>query len=138
VDCSGDLHIDEHHTIEDVALALGQALREALGDKRGIQRYGFLLPMDEADVEVTIDLGGRPFLVFEGVFARDRVGELPTELVPHFFRSLAETLGAALHIRVRGENTHHMIEVCFKGVARALRQAIARQGEALPTTKGML
>jgi imidazoleglycerol-phosphate dehydratase/histidinol-phosphatase len=138
VDCSGDLHIDEHHTIEDVALALGQALREALGDKRGIQRYGFLLPMDEADVEVTIDLGGRPFLVFEGVFARDRVGELPTELVPHFFRSLAETLGAALHIRVRGENTHHMIEVCIKGVARALRQAIARQGEALPTTKGML
>lgn len=138
VECSGDLHIDEHHTVEDVALALGQALREALGDKRGIQRYGFLLPMDEADVEVSIDLGGRPFLVFEGEFPRDRVGELPAELVPHFFRSLAETLGAAIHIRVRGENAHHMIEVCFKGVARALRQAIQRRGDELPTTKGQL
>ena len=138
VQCAGDLHIDEHHTVEDVALALGQALKEALGDKRGIQRYGFLLPMDEADVEVSIDLGGRPYLVFEGEFPRDRVGELPTELVPHFFRSLAETLGAAIHIRVRGENAHHMVEVCFKGVARALRQAIERRGEELPTTKGLL
>jgi imidazoleglycerol-phosphate dehydratase/histidinol-phosphatase len=138
VHCTGDLHIDEHHTVEDVALAIGQALREALGDKRGIRRYGFLLPMDEADVEVSIDLGGRPFLVFEGVFPRDRVGELPTELVPHFFRSLAEALGAAIHIRVRGDNAHHMVEVCFKGVARALRQAIERRGEQLPTTKGQL
>jgi imidazoleglycerol-phosphate dehydratase/histidinol-phosphatase len=138
VQCTGDLHIDEHHTVEDVALALGQALREALGDKRGIQRYGFLLPMDEADAEVSIDLGGRPFLVFEGQFPRERVGELPTELVPHFFRSLAETLGAAIHVRVRGENAHHMIEVCFKGVARALRQAIQRRGDELPTTKGQL
>jgi imidazoleglycerol-phosphate dehydratase/histidinol-phosphatase len=138
VQCTGDLHIDEHHTVEDVALTLGQALREALGDKRGIQRYGFLLPMDEADAEVSIDLGGRPFLVFEAKFARDRVGELPTELVPHFFRSLAETLGAAIHVRVRGENTHHMVEVSFKAVARALRQALKRQGEDLPTTKGTL
>jgi len=138
VECSGDLHIDEHHTVEDVALALGQALREALGDKRGIQRYGFLLPMDEADAEVSIDLGGRPFIVFEGVFPREQVGGLPSELVPHFFRSLAETLGAAIHIRVRGENAHHMIEVCFKGVARALRQAIKREGDDLPTTKGRL
>jgi imidazoleglycerol-phosphate dehydratase/histidinol-phosphatase len=138
VQCAGDLHIDEHHTVEDVALALGQALREALGDKRGIQRYGFLLPMDEADVEVSIDLGGRPYIVFDGEFPRERVGELPTELVPHFFRSLAETLGAAIHIRVRGENAHHMVEVCFKGVARALRQAIERRGEVLPTTKGQL
>ncbi len=138
VQCRGDLHIDEHHTVEDVALTLGQALREALGDKRGIQRYGFLLPMDEADAEVSIDLGGRPFLVFEGEFGRERVGDLPTELVPHFFRSLAETLGAAIHIRVRGENAHHMIEVAFKGVARALRQALVRRGEELPTTKGQL
>jgi imidazoleglycerol-phosphate dehydratase / histidinol-phosphatase len=138
VHCSGDLHIDEHHTVEDVALALGQALRQALGDKRGIQRYGFLLPMDEADAEVSIDLGGRPFLVFEAKFPRDRVGELPTELVPHFFRSLAETLGAAIHVRVRGENAHHMVEVTFKGVARALRQALARSGDVLPTTKGQL
>jgi imidazoleglycerol-phosphate dehydratase/histidinol-phosphatase len=136
VQCTGDLHIDEHHTVEDVALALGEALRKALGDKRGIQRYGFLLPMDEADVEVSIDLGGRPFLVFEGAFPRERVGELPTELVPHFFRSLAETLGAAIHIRVRGENAHHMVEVCFKGVARALRAGVARRGDELPSTKG--
>jgi imidazoleglycerol-phosphate dehydratase/histidinol-phosphatase len=136
--CTGDLHIDEHHTIEDVALTLGQALREALGDKRGIRRYGFLLPMDEADAEVSVDLGGRPYLVFEGTFPREQVGGLPTELVPHFFRSLAETLGAAIHVRVRGENTHHMIEVCFKAVARALRQAFRREGHTLPTTKGRL
>ena len=138
VQCAGDLHIDEHHTVEDVALTLGQALREALGDKRGIQRYGFLLPMDEADAEVSVDLGGRPFLVFEAKFGRDVVGDLPTELVPHFFRSLAETLGAAIHVRVRGENTHHMVEVCFKAVARALRQAFKREGDELPTTKGTL
>ncbi len=138
VECKGDLGVDEHHTVEDVALALGQALREALGDKRGIQRYGFLLPMDEADAEVSVDLGGRPFLVFEGAFARDRVGDLPTELVPHFFRSLAETLGAAIHVRVRGENTHHMVEVTFKAVARSLRQAFVRRGDELPTTKGQL
>jgi imidazoleglycerol-phosphate dehydratase/histidinol-phosphatase len=138
VTCTGDLYIDEHHTVEDVALALGQALREALGDKRGIGRYGFLLPMDEADVEVSVDLGGRPFLVFEAAFPRERVGDLPTELVPHFFRSLAETLGAAIHVRVRGENTHHMVEVSFKGVARALRQAFVRRGDVLPTTKGQL
>jgi imidazoleglycerol-phosphate dehydratase/histidinol-phosphatase len=138
VDCRGDLHIDEHHTVEDVALALGQALREALGDKRGIQRYGFLLPMDEADAEVSVDLGGRPFMLFEGAFPREQVGGLPTELVPHFFRSLAETLGAAIHVRVRGENTHHMIEACFKAVARALRAAFRREGDELPTTKGNL
>jgi imidazoleglycerol-phosphate dehydratase/histidinol-phosphatase len=138
VACTGDLHIDEHHTVEDVALTLGQALRQALGDKRGIQRYGFLLPMDESDAEVSVDLGGRPFLVFEAQFARDRVGDLPTELVPHFFRSLAETLGAAIHIRVRGQNTHHMVEVCFKAVARAFRQAFKREGDELPTTKGQL
>jgi imidazoleglycerol-phosphate dehydratase/histidinol-phosphatase len=138
VECSGDLHIDEHHTVEDVALTIGQALRQALGDKRGIQRYGFLLPMDEADAEVSIDLGGRPYLVFEAKFERDRVGDLPTELVPHFFRSLAETLGAAIHVRVRGDNTHHMVEVTFKAVARALRQAFKRQGDELPSTKGQL
>ncbi len=138
VECRGDLQIDEHHTVEDVALTLGQALREALGDKRGIQRYGFLLPMDEADAEVSIDLGGRPYLVFEADFPRERVGELPTELVPHFFRSLAETLRAAVHVRVRGDNAHHMVEACFKGVARTLRQAIVRHGEQLPTTKGQL
>jgi len=136
--CSGDLHIDEHHTIEDCALALGTALREALGDKRGIARYGFLLAMDEAEAQVALDISGRPFFVWEGHFNRERVGELPTELVPHFFRSLAETLGAALHISVRGENSHHMIESCFKGVGRSLRQAIRLEGSELPSTKGKL
>lgn len=136
--CSGDLHIDEHHTVEDCALALGQALKTALGDKRGIHRYGFLLPMDEALAQVAIDLSGRPYLVFEGKFGRDSVGQLPTELVPHFFRSLAETLGAAINIKVSGENTHHMIEACFKGVGRALRQAIRVTDMELPSTKGTL
>jgi len=94
--------------------------------------------MDEAQARVGIDLGGRPYAVFEGSFPRDRVGELPTELVPHFFRSLAESLGAAIHIQVEGDNAHHMVEACFKGVARSLRQAFIREGAELPTTKGML
>jgi imidazoleglycerol-phosphate dehydratase/histidinol-phosphatase len=138
LECRGDLHIDEHHTVEDCGLALGAALREALGDKQGIARYGFLLPMDEAEAEIAIDLSGRPYFVWDGRFERERVGEMPTELVPHFFRSLAETLGASIHIRVRGENTHHMIEACFKGVGRSLRQAIRREGVELPSTKGVL
>jgi len=136
--CSGDLGVDEHHTVEDCALALGAALREALGDKRGIARYGFLLAMDEAEAQVALDLSGRAFFVWEGKFNRERVGELPTELVPHFFRSLSESLGAALHLSVRGENSHHMIESCFKGVGRSLRQAIRLEGTELPSTKGML
>ncbi len=136
--CNGDLQIDEHHTVEDCALTLGAALREALGDKRGIARYGFLLAMDEAQAQVALDLSGRPYFVWEGTFNRERVGELPTELVPHFFRSLAQSLGAALHITVRGENSHHMIESCFKGVGRSLRQAIRLDGEAIPSSKGML
>ena len=136
--CKGDLHIDEHHTVEDCALALGQALKQALGDKRGIHRYGFLLPMDEALAQVAIDLSGRPYFVFEGKFGRDSVGQLPTELVPHFFRSLAETLGAAINIKVNGENTHHMIEACFKGVGRTLRQAFRITDTELPSTKGTL
>ena len=135
---AGDLHIDEHHTVEDCALALGQALREALGDKNGIARYGFLLAMDEAQAEVALDLSGRPYFVWEGRFGRERIGDLPTELVPHFFRSLAETLGAALHVRVRGENAHHMVESCFKGVGRSLRQAVRLEGIDLPSTKGVL
>jgi imidazoleglycerol-phosphate dehydratase/histidinol-phosphatase len=134
----GDLHVDEHHTVEDAGLTLGEALRCALGDKLGIARYGFLLPMDEAEAQVAIDLSGRPYFLFEGRFGREAVGGLPTELVPHFFRSLSETLGAALHLAVRGENAHHMIEACFKGVGRALRQAFARAGDELPTTKGVL
>jgi imidazoleglycerol-phosphate dehydratase / histidinol-phosphatase len=136
--CRGDLDIDEHHTVEDCALALGEALRRALGSKAGIGRYGFLLPMDEAEARVAIDLSGRAFAQFSGRFPRETVGALPTELVPHFFRSLAEALGAAIHVSVTGENTHHMIEACFKGVGRALRQALRREGTELPSTKGTL
>jgi imidazoleglycerol-phosphate dehydratase/histidinol-phosphatase len=136
--CEGDLHIDEHHTVEDSALALGQALREALGDKRGIGRYGFTLPMDESLVSAALDFSGRPYLVFDGSFARERVGELPTELVPHFFRSLCESAGLNLNLQVRGDNDHHKVEACFKATARALRQAIRREGSELPSTKGRL
>ncbi|HET6806327.1 MAG TPA: bifunctional histidinol-phosphatase/imidazoleglycerol-phosphate dehydratase HisB [Frateuria sp.] len=136
--CAGDTQVDEHHTVEDCALALGQALRQALGDKRGIGRYGFTLPMDESLASAALDLSGRPWFVFEGQFPRERVGDLPTELVVHFFRSLCETLGANLHLSVRGDNAHHMVEACFKAVARALRQAIRREGSELPSTKGAL
>lgn len=136
--CKGDLEIDEHHTVEDCALALGQALRRALGAKVGIARYGFLLPMDEARAQVAIDLSGRAFAQFSGRFNREAVGGLPTELVPHFFRSLAESLGAAVHISVTGENSHHMVEGCFKSVGRALRQALRRESDELPSTKGVL
>jgi imidazoleglycerol-phosphate dehydratase/histidinol-phosphatase len=136
--CRGDLHIDEHHTVEDCALTLGEALRLALADKAGIGRYGFLLAMDESSAQVAVDLSGRPYFVFEGSFGRDQVGTLPTELVSHFFRSLAHSLGAALQLTVRGQNTHHMIEACFKGVGRALRPALRREGHDLPSTKGTL
>ena len=136
--CKGDLEVDEHHTVEDVALALGQALKEALGDKRGIGRFGFVLPMDETQAQVAIDLGGRPYLVFEGEFPRAEVGGLATELVPHFFRSLGDTLGASIQLSVTGENTHHMVEACFKSTGRALRAALERKGSDLPSTKGTL
>jgi imidazoleglycerol-phosphate dehydratase/histidinol-phosphatase len=138
LECKGDLHIDEHHTIEDSALALGQALRAALGDKRGIGRYGFVLPMDESLATAALDFSGRPYFVFEGGFARERVGDVPTELVPHFFRSLCESAGLNLNLNVSGDNDHHKVEACFKAVARALRQAIRREGHGLPSTKGSL
>ncbi|RZA15599.1 MAG: bifunctional histidinol-phosphatase/imidazoleglycerol-phosphate dehydratase HisB [Lysobacteraceae bacterium] len=138
VDATGDLHIDEHHTIEDTGLALGQALREALGDKRGIGRYGFVLPMDETLAQAALDFSGRPYFVFEGEFRRERVGDMPTELVPHFFRSLCDAAGLNLNLKVAGENDHHKVEACFKALARALRQAVRQEGSDLPSTKGML
>lgn len=138
LECSGDLEIDEHHTVEDCALALGQALDRALGERRGIGRYGFVLPMDESLAQVAVDLSGRPVIEFEADFPRDRVGELSTEMVRHFFASLSQSLGAALHLRVHGENTHHMIEGLFKGAGRALRPALERHGTQLPSTKGLL
>jgi len=136
--CRGDLEIDAHHTIEDTALAFGSALKKALGNKAGIGRYGFVMPMDETQARVAIDLSGRPAAVFNGEFPTDHVGEFPVEMCPHFFESLAQTLSAAIHIDVEGENSHHIIEACFKGVGRALRPAFARAGTDIPSTKGVL
>ena len=138
IECDGDLHIDPHHSVEDCAIALGQAIRLALGDKRGIGRYGFFLPMDESQVKVALDFGGRFYLDFKADFPESHVGDLPTDMVPHLFYSLAENMQANLHIAVSGENTHHMVEACFKGFGRALRQAIRREGDEMPSTKGSL
>ena len=138
IECDGDLHIDAHHSVEDCAIALGQAIRQALGDKRGIGRYGFFLPMDESLVKVALDFGGRFYLDFKADFPESHVGDLPTDMVPHVFYSLAENMQANLHIAVTGENTHHMVEACFKGFGRALRQAIRRDGDEMPSTKGSL
>lgn len=134
----GDLHIDDHHTVEDTAIVLGEAIRKALGVKRGIARYGFLLPMDEALAQVSIDLCGRNYFVFNGQITRERIGDISTELIPHFFRSLSESLKATIHIDVKGENTHHMIESMFKAFGRSLRQAIAITDNDIPSTKGLL
>jgi imidazoleglycerol-phosphate dehydratase/histidinol-phosphatase len=135
---NGDLHIDEHHTVEDVGLALGAGLKEALGDKVGIGRYGFTLPMDETLASAAVDLSGRAHFKFSGKFPREAVGGLPTEMVPHFFRSLSDALGATLHLSVKGANAHHMVEACFKAVGRALRPAFKLGGGGLPSTKGAL
>lgn len=136
--CEGDLHIDAHHTVEDTALAFGSALKQALGNKAGIGRYGYVIPMDETQAQVAIDLSGRPAAVFRGEFPTDHVGDFPVEMCPHFFESLAQTLGAAIHIDVNGDNSHHMIEACFKAVGRALRPALAVSGSDIPSTKGTL
>lgn len=136
--CKGDLEIDAHHTVEDCALALGTALKQALGDKAGIGRFGFVMPMDETQARVAVDLSGRPAMTFKGEFPTDHVGAFPAEMCPHVFESLSQTLGAAIQIDVEGENTHHMIEASFKGVARALRPAFARSGTDIASTKGVI
>lgn len=141
ISCQGDLHIDEHHTIEDVGIALGEALSKAIGDKKGMERFGFVLPMDETQARIAMDLSGRPFLVFKGKFKREYVGNLPTEMVEHFFYSLAMNLKATLHIQVKGDNDHHKVEACFKGFARCLRSALERNARVLnqiPSSKGTL
>jgi imidazoleglycerol-phosphate dehydratase/histidinol-phosphatase len=137
----GDLHIDEHHTVEDVGIALGEAINNALGDKRGISRYGFLLPMDDSITECAIDLGGRPYLSFSCKFKRENVGEFPTELIKEFFRALSFGLRANIYIKTRGENDHHKIESMFKAFARSLNEALKfdpRNEKGLPSTKGVL
>ena len=136
--CEGDLHTDPHHTIEDSAIALGQALKLALGERRGIARYGFVLPMDEANAAVSIDLSGRPYPVFDGTFATPFIGDYRTDLTAHVFRSLAEHLGAAIHVTVTGDDDHHKTEAVYKAFGRALRQAIRVEGDAIPSTKGVL
>jgi imidazoleglycerol phosphate dehydratase HisB len=142
VEAKGDLRVDEHHTVEDVGLALGDALSKALGERRGIRRYGFLLPMDESLAQVALDLGGRPYLVFQASFERERVGELPTELVVDFFKAMSDALKANVHVQIHyGRNDHHKIEAIFKAFGRALRMAIEddpRLGGGVPSTKGVI
>ena len=136
----GDLHVDEHHLVEDTALVLGQAVREALGDMAGVQRYGFVLPMDESLARVAVDFCGRSTLVWKAKFLREKIGDMPTELFQHFFKSFAETAHCALHIKVKGKNEHHKIEAVFKAFGRALRQAVRREANngEIPSTKGVL
>lgn len=135
----GDLEIDEHHTIEDSAIALGKAFKQALGDKRGIERYGFLLPMDEALVQCAIDFSDRAYFIYEGKFEREYVGDFPTEMFEHWMKSFSEHAGMNLNLKIiDGNNTHHMIEASFKALAKCIKQAVAVTGTELPSTKGVL
>ncbi len=139
VDVKGDLEIDEHHTIEDVALTLGDAFLKALGSKKGIERYGFLLPMDECLAQVGIDFGGRPWLVWEATFKREMIGEMPTEMFMHFFKSFTDTAKCNLNIKAEGENEHHKIEAIFKAFAKAIKMAVSKTDNySIPSTKGTL
>lgn len=140
IDVKGDLHIDEHHTVEDTALALGMAFRQALGSKVGLERYGFCLPMDDALARVALDFGGRPWLVWKAKFKREKIGSLPCELFEHFFKSFADSALANLNIKAKGKNEHHKIESIFKAFARSLKMACKRSAESnyLPSTKGVL
>ncbi|MEJ7610579.1 MAG: bifunctional histidinol-phosphatase/imidazoleglycerol-phosphate dehydratase HisB [Ferruginibacter sp.] len=140
IECKGDLHIDEHHSIEDVGIALGEAVAKALGDKRGIERYGFLLPMDDCLAQVAIDFGGRNWIVWEAEFKREKIGEMPTEMFFHFFKSFSDATKCNLNIKAEGENEHHKIEAIFKAFAKAVKMAAKRDinNNSLPSTKGIL
>lgn len=140
IQCNGDLHIDEHHSIEDTGIALGEAMAQALGNKRGIERYGFLLPMDDCLAQVGIDFGGRNWIVWEAEFKREKIGEMPTEMFFHFFKSFSDAAKCNLNIKAEGENEHHKIEAIFKAFAKAIKMAVKRDlnNNAIPTTKGLL
>lgn len=143
VACTGDLHVDQHHSVEDIGIALGKAFQQAIGDKKGIVRYAdSLLPMDETLTRVAVDVSGRPFLVFNTVFPREKIGDFDTELVREWFQAFAINAGITLHVEtLYGENAHHIAESCFKGLARALRQAVSidpREQGRIPSTKGAL
>jgi len=140
IEVRGDLHVDEHHTVEDTALALGEAFSKALGDKKGTQRYGFLLPMDDSLAQVAIDFGGRNWLVWKVDFKREKIGDVPTELFMHFFKSFTDAAKCNLNIKAEGDNEHHKIEAVFKAFARALKMALQRDvyNKNLPSSKGIL
>jgi imidazoleglycerol-phosphate dehydratase/histidinol-phosphatase len=140
ITCKGDLHIDEHHTIEDTGIALGEAMARALGDKRGIERYGFLLPMDDCLAQVAVDFGGRSWLVWDVEFKREKIGEMPTEMFQHFFKSFSDSAKCNVNVKAEGTNEHHKIESVFKAFARAIKMAIKRDisNNSLPSTKGVL
>lgn len=140
IDVQGDLTVDEHHTIEDTALALGEAFRRAMGQKRGMERYGFVLPMDESRARVTLDFSGRSWLVWKAKFRRERIGEMPTEMFAHFFKSFCDTAQCTLHIKAKGKNEHHQIEAIFKAFGKTLRQALDRDPyrTEIPSSKGVL
>jgi imidazoleglycerol-phosphate dehydratase/histidinol-phosphatase len=140
IQVKGDLHIDEHHTIEDTGLALGEAFLKALGDQRGIERYGFCLPMDDCLAQVALDFGGRPWIVWEAEFKREKIGEMPTEMFFHFFKSFSDTSKSNLNIKAEGTNEHHKIEAIFKAFAKAVKAAVKREigNSDLPSTKGTL
>jgi imidazoleglycerol-phosphate dehydratase/histidinol-phosphatase len=138
--CKGDLHVDEHHTIEDTAIVIGECLAKALGNKRGIERYGYSLPMDDCLCQVCLDFGGRPWLVWDAQFTREKIGEMPTEMFLHFFKSLSDSARMNLNIKAEGHNEHHKIEGIFKAFARAIKMAVKRDIEHfnLPTSKGTI
>ena len=130
--------MDEHHTVEDTAIVLGEAFLKALGDKKGISRYGFVVPMDDSQAKVVLDFGGRPWFIWDAEFKREKVGDLPTELFSHFFKSFSDAAACNLHIEAGGDNEHHKIEAIFKAFARAIRMGIKKIDDQLPSTKGVL